>query len=175
MTNNSSKNSSEPDAPASSFDRLMKNVQPKLVKTLLDREESKAVMDEIKARQAEQTNIVKETRQSIEPITDFKASAPCKLAWEQMKGSGDVRQCLECQLFVYDFSSKDLGEARDVILKKEGKRDTILYKREDGKFMTSNCPSGAKPDNRILMIVSLLLLLLVCLLALLILNARSSI
>ncbi len=59
-----------------------------------------------------------------------------------MEGTDRVRFCSKCQRPVYDFEQMQLPEAESLIFQKEGRRNVVLYKRADGKFLTRNCLVG---------------------------------
>ncbi|MBS1957148.1 MAG: hypothetical protein JST89_23360 [Cyanobacteria bacterium SZAS-4] len=82
-----------------------------------------------------------------EPVNAFhavesdKMASPCAWSWEGPSGNrGRVRACERCQTQVYDFTGMDMADAEALIFKQESKKKFALYKRADGKFMTTDCP-----------------------------------
>ncbi len=82
-----------------------------------------------------------EPANEIQTVDSNKMAAPCAWSWDGPGGSkGRVRACERCQTQVYDFSGMDMPDAEALIFKQESKRKFALYKRADGKFMTTDCP-----------------------------------
>lgn len=82
-----------------------------------------------------------------EPAHEFhavesnKMASPCAWSWDGPSGNkGRVRACERCQTQVYDFTGMDMAEAETLVFKQESKKRFALYKRADGKFMTTDCP-----------------------------------
>ncbi len=71
-----------------------------------------------------------------------KTATPCDEPWESMRGSGAVRYCDRCRLDVYDFAQLSTSEARDLIVKTEGRLCGRIFTREDGTVLTRDCPTG---------------------------------
>lgn len=104
-------------------------------KTVAEKDDK--LREELEARPAEPVK-------PIQPIEKFRPATPCKSTWDKMTGSGTVRFCEQCKLQVYDFSETELAEAEETVFKREGKKNFVLYRRKDGKFLTSDCPVAVK-------------------------------
>jgi hypothetical protein len=75
---------------------------------------------------------------------------PCNASWEEMVGDGHVRRCGPCNRDVYDLGSMDADEAEVFLDEHLASTGTLpcarLYRRPDGRVMTSPC--GAAIDQR---------------------------
>lgn len=96
---------------------------------------------------------------------DYKlAQTGCPFVWTENPDNPKerVKYCTECSLQVYNFSGFDMAEAQSLIFKRENRNNAPLYKREDGKFMTADCPiaSKKKKDNQMLIGGAVLVLVL---------------
>lgn len=80
----------------------------------------------------------------FQPIETYKMASRCTAKCTEAEGKQQVSFCEQCHLFTYDFSKMEQAEADELIFKQENKRNPILYKRQDGRFLTSDCPIGAK-------------------------------
>ncbi len=120
-------------------------------KTVAEKDEK--LREELDARPAEPAK-------PIQPIEKFRPATSCKSSWDKMTGSETVRFCEQCKLQVYDFSKTELPEAEEIIFKREGKKDFILHRRTDGKFLTTDCPVGVK-NKQLLMVAGMVAALLV--------------
>ncbi len=81
---------------------------------------------------------------------DYKLAKPkCPFVWADGDMTKDrVRYCTECSSQVYNFAGFDMAEAQSLIFKRENRENAPLYKREDGKFMTNDCPIAVKKSTR---------------------------
>lgn len=84
-------------------------------------------------------------------IDQFKKATPCSSYWEKLTGTDKIRFCSLCQLEVYDFTDMEMQEAQDTVWHKEGRRNVPLFKRKDGKFLTSDCPVGLSKRNQFIL------------------------
>lgn len=142
-----------------------------MAKTALDPEACKRVLTQLMTRKEIQLRDQKPLElQPLTPIEKFKPASPCAADWEGMLGANRVRFCKLCKQQVYDFSSIDKAEAEDLIFQREGKRNPLLYKRRDGKFLTTDCSVGANRKRTMIISIIFGVLLLVGVLAFLILN-----
>lgn len=90
-------------------------------------------------------------------LEDVRIASPCGAAWDQMRGTEQVRFCAECGKHVYNLSAMSRGEAETLIRAKEGRVCARLYRRRDGTVLTDNCPVGQRRMRRaFLMQVSLI-------------------
>jgi hypothetical protein len=80
-------------------------------------------------------------------IDNYRQATSCSASWQTMEGTERVRYCSKCKLQVYDFDSIELPEAESMIFKMEGKRNPTLFKKHDGKFLTSDCPVGVRTSQ----------------------------
>lgn len=130
---------------------------PPVDKTKLDMD---AVLDMASKTVAEKDDKLREELEArpvepvkpIQPIEKFRPATPCRSSWDKMTGSGTVRFCEQCKLQVYDFSETELADAEVAVFKREGKKNIVLYRREDGKFLTADCPVAVK--NRQMVMVA---------------------
>ena len=74
--------------------------------------------------------------------------------WDEMEGEGSVRFCKRCQRRVYDFDEMELSEAENLIFRKEGRLNVTLYKRQEGKFLSNDCPVGVRRRQSIILFIS---------------------
>ena len=71
-------------------------------------------------------------------------AAPCPIEWEDMEGDARMRKCNGCSRNVYNISDMSDREADD-FLKVNGASECVrLFRRDDGKIMTDNCPKGLR-------------------------------
>lgn len=61
-----------------------------------------------------------------------------------MCGDDRVRRCVECGRDVYDLSAMRADEAVQLIAERGGRHSLRLYRREDGKVLTDDCPLGLR-------------------------------
>jgi hypothetical protein len=137
----------------------------KVARTTLDlgaiKDVVKRSFNEREAKLAEELiNKPIEAPKHFTPIEKFRNAAPCGIRWDAMKGTDRARFCEKCQLQVYDFTKTEMPEAEEIIFKNEGKKNFVLYKRKDGKFLTADCPVGARRKQTV-MVASVVAVLLV--------------
>jgi hypothetical protein len=80
------------------------------------------------------------------PLLDRVAiKTPCKASWDDMEGDDRVRFCCACSKNVYDLSAMTEDEAEAVLAFHLDDEDACvkLYRRPDGRILTSDCPRGA--------------------------------
>lgn len=75
-------------------------------------------------------------------IANYRMAARCSATCETSYKGEKVSFCQRCKLRVYDLNGLDDTEAQQLVFKMEGRQDAALFKRADGKFLTSNCPVG---------------------------------
>lgn len=109
-------------------------------------------MEEVREKEREE-----EEKEALDPIAPFKTVKTCPWAWEDTGVQDKFRFCGECDNLIYDFTGMGKSEAEAIIFQRENRRKYTLYKREDGKFMTANCPQGAK-KARLIAFVSLVVI-----------------
>jgi hypothetical protein len=86
------------------------------------------------------------THDKRDPFHNVKIANRCKVEWRLMKGTGPVRQCRECLLYVYDLASISQEEAIKLFKEHEHQGCTELYRRADGMYMPRNCPASFMRD-----------------------------
>lgn len=71
----------------------------------------------------------------------YEIASPCGQDWDGMTGDDKCRHCDLCDKKVFNLSSMTDSEVSSLI---EGSADVCvrLYKREDGKVLTEDCPIG---------------------------------
>lgn len=80
------------------------------------------------------------------PLLDRVAiKTPCKASWNDMEGDDRVRFCCACSKNVYDLSAMTEDEAEAFLAFHLDDQDACvkLYRRPDGRILTSDCPRGA--------------------------------
>jgi len=80
------------------------------------------------------------------PLLDRVAiKTPCKASWDDMEGDDRVRFCCACSKNVYDLSAMTEDEAEAFLAFHLDEQDACvkLYRRPDGRILTSDCPRGA--------------------------------
>jgi hypothetical protein len=77
-----------------------------------------------------------------------RIASPCNASWESMPGDGARRYCDKCRLHVYDFSKLTSNEARELLVKTEGRLCGRIYVRKDGTVLTKDCPRGLAAARR---------------------------
>ena len=81
------------------------------------------------------------------PLLDRVAvKTPCKASWNAMEGDDRVRFCCSCSKNVYDLSAMTEDEAEAFLGLHLDDQDACvkLYRRPDGRILTSDCPRGAR-------------------------------
>lgn len=125
---------------------------------------------EVKQQELKESQGDLEPVKPFQPIDDYKQASPCSARWESMEGTERVRYCKQCRLQIYDFTGMELPEAQELVFRREAKKDAVLYKRADGKFLTSDCPVAAQRKMTILVATAVGVVLVVAVLALLMLS-----
>ncbi len=148
-----------PDSP--NFDTT--NLQPKLEeyeevsKTTLDLEAVRGVASKITEQLEVQLN-KENPRQAfrgapgeislkeVKKVCNFKEASACGMVSDQVNSGEKLSFCERCRLRVYDFNGMDDAEAQAYIqlLEERGGKNVVLYKRSDGRFLSSDCPVGLK-------------------------------
>jgi hypothetical protein len=106
----------------------------------------------------------------FEEVDSKKMASPCVWTWtESGSNKGRVRACDKCQTHVYDFSGLEMSQAEALVFKHESKKKFNLYKRADGKFMTTDCPVQARRKRSLILICVVGALVVICAVALMLL------
>lgn len=85
------------------------------------------------------------------PVLDaLTVPTRCKAAWSAMDGDARTRFCTRCSKSVHDLSAMTEDEAESFLAINLDDDDlgVRLYRRPDGRVLTSDCPSGAKHRHR---------------------------
>lgn len=69
-------------------------------------------------------------------------AAPCPGACDSQADGQRVGICRSCGLFVYDLTDLDQHQAAGLTLATEAIAGPRFFRRQDGKFLTRNCPVG---------------------------------
>lgn len=77
-----------------------------------------------------------------------RVATPCRAKWSQMKGTDTVRHCQLCNKNVYHLSRLTSFEARDLLLKTEGRLCVRFFARADGTVLTKDCEVGIASRRR---------------------------
>jgi hypothetical protein len=89
-------------------------------------------------------------------IARIRTASPCEAAWSAMQPVGDgvtpgherSRRCGDCNRCVHDLSGMTAPRAAALLESAEGKPCTELYRRADGRMLTSDCPVGRSVSLR---------------------------
>ena len=87
------------------------------------------------------------------PVVEDRIASPCPWKWEGTEGKDRVKYCDKCQHQVYNFAGIERPEANALIFKRENVQAKTLFKRADGKFMTSDCPVAVKQTRSMVLAV----------------------
>lgn len=132
--------------------------RPQLVaKTMLDREVLLAAVAKSAQRRAVLIKELVDSRAAepvIEPIQGDKEATPCVWKWDETNTKGRVRHCGSCKKVIYNFDGLKLEEAQNLVFKHENLEKFQLYKRDDGKFMTSDCSIASKRRRNMVVVVA---------------------
>ena len=99
----------------------------------------------------------------IEPIAARKKVSSCPFTWNEESTRERFKHCTNCQSAIYNFDGIELPQAEALIFKRENRKKFVLYKREDGKYMTSDCPVAKRRRAQIAGLVAAGFCLVVCL------------
>jgi hypothetical protein len=69
-------------------------------------------------------------------------ASPCSANWDEMAGDDRQRFCQECQLNVFNLSGMTAAAATQLLQESEGRLCVRLFRRDDGKVLTADCPVG---------------------------------
>jgi hypothetical protein len=81
-------------------------------------------------------------------LDNIGVASPCRVSWDDMIGTDQVRYCQKCNQRVYDLSGMSRAEAESLIRNKEGRLCVRFFRRPDGKVMTRDCPFGIRAMGR---------------------------
>jgi hypothetical protein len=139
------KDSRSPEA----LDKIMQNLEPKVLRTVLDTDNIVKTGEKLSAERDERLreqieSQPKEPFKPSSPVSNYRKALKCGVGWDEMERGERVRFCNACKLQVYDLNKMAMPEVEELIFQRENKKEFVLYKRPDGKFLTRNCPVAIK-------------------------------
>lgn len=78
------------------------------------------------------------------PLSKVRVASPCPADWDSMIGDERVRFCGQCELNVYNLSAMTKAQAKNLIVRTEGRLCLRFYRRTDGSILTQDCPVGLR-------------------------------
>ena len=87
-------------------------------------------------------------------LANLRLGFACKERWEDMVGDDRVRACRGCNRDVFNLSAMTRDEAEAVLAARGLTPCVRFYRRPDGTVMTTDCPTGARPERRRLAVVA---------------------
>jgi hypothetical protein len=86
------------------------------------------------------------TRARLPLLDQVTIKTPCRESWDAMTGDDRVRFCARCSKDVYDLSAMTADEAETFLAMHLDDEDACvrLYRRPDGRVLTSECVQGAR-------------------------------
>jgi hypothetical protein len=88
-------------------------------------------------------------RESAIELPNLRLGFKCKQRWEDMVGDERVRACAGCDRPVFNLSEMTRAEAEAVLATRGLTPCVRFYRRPDGTVMTSDCPTGVRPQRRL--------------------------
>lgn len=130
-----------------------------VAKTMLDHDMmAQAVSKSFVLKESRVKEIIKEKAKepvkTIVPVDCEKKAMPCKFTWAENDPRERFKHCTVCQAAVYNFSGLEMPEAEVIIFQRENLKKFTLYKRDDGKFMTRDCPRQVKKKRDQLLLIA---------------------
>jgi hypothetical protein len=130
------------------IERPKRRTQHFVAKTMLDHSVLFATVAKSKAKM--EARVVEKIKERLlEPAKPFtpivcnRKATLCAFKWDDPEPHEKFRICTLCQTPVYNFNDIELPEAEAIIFQRENIKNPVLYKREDGKYMTRDCPREA--------------------------------
>ena len=87
-------------------------------------------------------------------LPNLRLGFACKQRWEDMVGDERVRACGGCDRPVFNLSEMTRDEAERVLATRGLTPCVRFYRRPDGTVMTTDCPTGSRPERRRLAVVA---------------------
>lgn len=139
----------QPDlSAAKSAEPRRRRTQHFVAKTMLDHSVLFETVAKSKAKM--EAKVVEKIHQRLlepvkpcQPIECNRKATKCAFKWDDPEATEKFRICTLCQTPVYNFNNVEMPEAEAIIFKRENIKHPTLYKREDGKYMTRDCPREA--------------------------------
>jgi hypothetical protein len=94
-----------------------------------------------------------ERKPAIE-LPNLRIGFACKQRWDDMVGDDRVRACGGCDRPVFNLSAMTRDEAERVLAARGLTPCVRFYRRPDGMVMTTDCPTGSRPERRRLAVVA---------------------
>jgi hypothetical protein len=130
------------------IERPKRRTQHFVAKTMLDHSVLFATVAKSKAKM--EARVVEKIKERLlEPAKPFtpivcnRKATLCAFKWDDPEPHEKFRICTLCQTPVYNFNDIELPEAEAIIFQRENIKNPVLFKREDGKYMTRDCPREA--------------------------------
>jgi hypothetical protein len=83
-------------------------------------------------------------RTALTLLDSIEIASPCHASWNGMEGDDPARHCRSCDKMVYDLSGLTAEEASSLIRRNEGSLCVRLFRRDDGRVLTADCPVGLR-------------------------------
>jgi hypothetical protein len=87
-------------------------------------------------------------------LPNLRLGFACKQRWEDMVGDDRVRACGGCDRPVFNLSAMTRDDAERVLATRGLTPCVRFYRRPDGTVMTTDCPTGSRPERRRLAVVA---------------------
>ncbi len=176
------KGASDSSAAEESADFRTKSVQPAryVARTMLDHSMLfQAVSHSADRMEHKASELAKERAlepiELIEPIVPNGKVNKCQWKWaDSFNAKERYRACGICKAAVYDFTGMEREQAEALIFQRENLKKPKLYQRNDGKFMTRECPKTVARRVQMLTMAALVLMTLLSAVMVMILMGQSS-
>jgi len=110
----------------------------------------------------------------VEPIKAQKEVRSCPFSWTEDISGERFRYCSKCQAPVYNLDGLDFAEAEKLIFKRENRKKFVIFRRPDGKFMTSDCPVEKRKRQQFVGAIALCVCLVIVVVSVLIMMPPST-
>jgi hypothetical protein len=87
-------------------------------------------------------------------LPNLRIGFACKQRWDDMVGDDRVRACGGCDRPVFNLSAMTRDDAERLLATRGLTPCVRFYRRPDGTVMTTDCPTGARPERRRLAVVA---------------------
>lgn len=78
-------------------------------------------------------------------VDQLAVTRPCPMRWDELRGSGAVRQCDRCDREVYDVAAMTAAEVERLVAASSTMPCMRLLRRPDGRVVTADCPRNRAP------------------------------
>src|SRR5688572_964404 len=79
---------------------------------------------------------------TIDVLETLTIATPCDVPWNSMHGDHRSRYCGQCRKQVFDLANMTDAEARSLFTHSAERPCVRVYRRPDGRVLTSDCPVG---------------------------------